>query len=100
MNETTEREEAQTGSGSRHDRMVTFPNAYAGLCIRNEKLKQTVNVHFIRDGVVYYGKYDDALDNQYDDGCFGVYRTPVDDFNGSIGRAVMDGHAVYSLLER
>jgi hypothetical protein len=80
--------------------VAIFPNAYMGLCIHSEQHHQTVNVHFVDKGQVYYGKYSDFLIDEIDDGCIGVYRTPEDHFNEMIGGAVVDGCTLYTMTER
>lgn len=64
---------------------------YQGLTVRKGDLE--ANVHFVRDGEVYYGVYRDGC-------CVGLYRKESDNFAKSMRAAVADGASVYSLVDR
>jgi hypothetical protein len=99
--ESTKPETAAEDDAQRRpvDALVSFTHAYMGLCIRNDEKHQVVNVHSVHDGQVYYGRYSDLLEDDITDGFIGAYRSPENQFNDMIGRAVLDGAAVYTLLE-
>ena len=79
------------------DDMVPIPHPYAGLTARQGK--REVNVHEVREGVVYYGLYDEDADDRpcY---CIGLYRMPVEDFIDRLGGHLARGDAaVFTLLD-
>lgn len=77
--------------------MVPVPHPYRGLTARQGN--REVNVHYVRDGQVYYGLYDfDVDDAPYF--CVGLYRCPVEEFIDRIGGHMARGDAaVFSLLD-
>lgn len=77
------------------DETVLIPNPYKGLTARLGR--REVNVHEVRDGIVYYGLYDDdAEDAPYH--CVAAYQLPQEDFINRLGRSILDGAVTFSLL--
>lgn len=77
------------------DETVTIPHPYRGLTARLDR--REVNVHEVRDGIVYYGMYDDDADDcPYR--CVACYQKTVEDFINSLGRAILDGAVTFSLI--
>jgi hypothetical protein len=75
--------------------MVEIPEPYAGLSFRLGR--REVNVHEVKDGIVYFGMYcDDAEDSPYR--CTNLYQLPVDEWIDSAGRALLDGAVAFSRL--
>lgn len=71
---------------------VLIPHPYVGLTARLGTVE--INVHDVKGGLVYYGRYEDG-----ERGTWNLYRKPVDEFTDSLGRSILDGAAVFSLLE-
>ena len=62
---------------------------YQGLTVRKGELE--ANVHFVREGEVYYGVYRDGA-------CVGLYRKALDNFAASVELAVSEGGELFSLI--
>lgn len=77
--------------------MVPIPHPYRGLTARNGN--REVNVHEVKDGVVYYGLYDfDRDDAPYY--CIGLYQKPVEEFIDQLGGHLARGDAeVFTLID-
>ncbi len=54
------------------------------------KGKQVVNIHDIKDGVVYYGKYDDDAHDRPEH-CVGLFQRQIADFRAALKRAIKQG---------
>jgi hypothetical protein len=77
------------------DQVVLIPQPYQGLTARLGR--REANVHEVKDGIVYYGMYDDDADDcPYR--CVALHRKPVEDFVNSLGRAILDGAVTFSLI--
>lgn len=72
---------------------MNIPEPYSGLTIR--KGEQEINIHFIDDNVVFYGKYADWADDMPEH-CIGTYRMDKDIFIGSFTRALNEGAVCYT----
>jgi hypothetical protein len=77
-----------------NEETVLIPHPYQGLTVRLGD--REANVHEVKDGTVYYGMYRD--DPGFYPACVGLYRKSAEEFINSLGRAILDGAMVYSLL--
>jgi hypothetical protein len=68
---------------------------YPGLTARLGKLE--ANVHDVRDGIVYFGVYDDDADD-CPCNCVALYRVSVEAFMNKLGKAIEDGAVLFSSL--
>lgn len=79
------------------DDTVTIPHPYRGLTARQGE--REVNVHYVKDGTVYYGLYDFA-DDEAPYHCIGLHRCPVEEFIDRLGGHMARGDAaVFSLID-
>lgn len=79
------------------DDLVPILHPYKGLTARSGK--REINVHEVKDGIVYYGLYDEDADDCpfY---CLGLYQLPVEAFIDRLGGHMARGDAaVFTLLD-
>lgn len=75
--------------------MTQYP--YRGFTARLGK--REVNVHFVKDGVVYYGLYDDDAADVAPERCIGAYRLPVQDFMAQLDKEIKNGAVTFTRYE-
>lgn len=57
-----------------------------------------VNVHFVKNGEVHFGQYDDMAE-QFPLNCVGLYRLPVDQFRKQMESALSRGAVPFTRIE-
>lgn len=80
-----------------YNAFISAPIAAPGLCVRNEKKGATVNIHFVRDGQVYYGMYKND-ETGLDGTAVELSRMDINIFNSLLVKAAIDGHSLFSLV--
>jgi hypothetical protein len=61
------------------------------------KGKIVVNIHDIKDGRVYYGKYDDDA-HDAPEHCIGLFRVPIADFRAALRSEIKRGAVAVNTL--
>ena len=75
---------------------MLIPSPYKGLSIRLGT--DVINVHDVKQGVVYFGRYRDGADH-LPFNCLRLYQMPKQDFVDSFGRSLIDGAIAFSRIE-
>ena len=75
---------------------VQIPTPYKGFSLRLGT--DVINVHDVKQGIVFYGKYRDEADH-LPSRCLHLYQMPERDFVDSFGRALIDGAIAFSRIE-
>ncbi len=74
---------------------VLIPTPYKGLSLRLGT--DVINVHDVKQEVVYYGIYRDGADH-LPFNCLHLYQMPEQDFIEGFGRALIDGAIAFSRI--
>ena len=80
---------------NQHGEQVLIPRPYKGLSLRLGT--DVINVHDVKQEVVYYGKYRDGADH-LPFNCLHLYQMPEQDFIEGFGRALIDGAIAFSRI--
>ena len=88
-------ESASRDSSHQHAEQMLIPRPYKGLSLRLGT--DVINVHDVKQEVVYYGKYRYGADH-LPFNCLHLYQMPEQDFIEGFGRALIDGAIAFSRI--